>query len=159
MTTVEMNAELLMQLSHIAGNESYMKQTLEFLRTLTGTARHEAQSRGLPYQQMLRRLSDFQEYERGWDDADALPLSRDVVKNFKELLEQTTDSQLEGWTIFPAANGTLLLEYQPLEAGINIGRNDFSYYLMTNGMVSGKDNQKYSPKAVLKTMQHISHAK
>lgn len=109
--------------------------------------------------EMLRRLSDFQEYEQGWDDADARPLNKGVVKNFKKVLELSSDSNLSGWTIFPAANGTLLLEYKASEAGINIGRDDFSYYILkSDGSVEGKNQQKFSPSAILETMQYISHA-
>jgi hypothetical protein len=156
MTAIEINAELLMRLSQIAGNSSYMERTLEFLRSLTKET--VTQTRSQNYQEMLRRLSDFQEYEEGWDDADALPLNRNVVKNFKKVLEQSTDSVLEGWTIFPAANGTLLLEYKPAEAGINIGKDDFSYYrLNSNGDVEGKNKQLFTPTAILNTMEYISH--
>ncbi len=153
MTAIEINAELLMRLSQIAGNSSYMERTLEFLRSLTKETVTQTRN-----QEMLRRLSDFQEYEEGWDDADALPLNRNVVKNFKKVLEQSTDSVLEGWTIFPAANGTLLLEYKPAEAGINIGKDDFSYYrLNSNGDVEGKNKQLFTPTAILNTMEYISH--
>ena len=31
---------------------------------------------------MLESLSDFQDYERGWDGEDALPLDKKVVRNF-----------------------------------------------------------------------------
>ena len=157
-TAIDTNTELLMRLSQIVGNSSYLEQTLEFLRNLTKES--VVQPRSQNYQEMLRRLSDFQEYEEGWDDADAQPLNRSVVKNFKEVLEQSTDSILEGWTIFPAANGTLLLEYKPAEAGINIGKDDFSYYrLNSNGDVEGMNNQLFSPTAILNTMKLISHDK
>lgn len=156
--TYDPSAELLMRLSQIAGNSSYMEQTLDFLRKLTRES--VALPRGHNYQEMLRRLSDFQEYEEGWDDADALPLNHSVVKNFKKVLEQSTDSQLDGWTIFPVANGTLLLEYKPAEAGINIGKDDFSYYRLNGkGDVEGKNNQQFSPTAILNTMKLISHDK
>ena len=44
-------------------------------------------------------------------------------------MDQSTDYALDGWTIFPEANGTLLMEYQKKEAGINLGISDFSYYI------------------------------
>ena len=157
MTAIEMNAELFLRLSQIADNSSYVEKTLLFLRSLTKES--AAQTRGLAYQEMLRRLSDFQEYEQGWDDADARPLNKGVVKNFKKVLELSTDSILNGWTLFPAANGTLLLEYKPLEAGINIGKDDFSYYILKpDGSVEGKNGQRFSPDDILETMQYISHA-
>jgi hypothetical protein len=104
---------------------------------------------------MLERLSDFQEYERGWDGDDALPLNRDVVKNFKSLLQKSKDIDLQGWTIFPAANGTLLLQNKEKKSGINIGVNGFSYYMIQNGEAKGENNLKFSPKAVLDTMKRI----
>ena len=157
MTAIEMNAELFMRLSQISQNANYVEKTLDFLRHLTRD--YAVQSRGLPYQNMLRRLSDFQEYERGWDDGDARPLNRNVVKNFKSVLEQSTDSLLAGWTIYPAANGSLLLEYKPTEAGINIGKDDFSYYfLASDGTIGGKNHLQFSPSAILNVMQQISHA-
>jgi hypothetical protein len=104
---------------------------------------------------MLERLSDFQEYERGWDGDDALPLNRDVVKNFKSLLQKSKDIDLQGWTIFPAANGTLLLQNKERKSGINIGVNGFSYYMIQNGEAKGENNLKFSPKAVLDTMKRI----
>ena len=144
-----------MRLGQIAKNSSYLERTVDFLRNLTKES--VAQPRSQKYQEMLRRLSDFQEYEEGWDDADALPLNRSVVKNFKEVLEQSTDNVLEGWTIFPAANGTLLLEYKPIEGGINIGKDDFSYYCLKNGNVEGKNKQPFTPTAIINTMKLISH--
>ena len=117
---------------------------------------HLPQSRGVAYQTLLRRLSDFQEYEQGWDDGDARPLSPTVVKNFKAVLEGSSDSLLTGWTIFPAANGSLLLEYKPREAGINIGKDDFSYYSFRNGQVEGQNSRPFTAAAVIETMKRLS---
>ena len=114
--------------------------------------------RGDDYQALMRRIADFQEYGQGWDDDGALPLNNEVVKNFKQVLLMSTDDELRGWTIFPAANGTLLMEYKPLEAGINIGKDDFSYYSFAEGKMEGKNHQSFSPEAVIETMRHIGYA-
>ena len=155
MTAIEMNTELFLHLSHIAGNRSYMERTLDFLRNLTQQT-DGTQARGIAYQNMLKRLSDFQEYEKGWDDDDARPLNRTVVKNFKDVLEASSDGMLAGWTIYPSANGSLLLEYQPREAGINIGKDDFSYYDLIDGKPTGANHCPFSPASVLETMTRIS---
>ena len=149
-----MNAQLLQQLSYIADNESYLQKTLDFISKLTKTKVPSA-SRGASYTELLERLSDFQEYEKGWDGDDALPLNRNVVKNFKTLLQKSHDSDLQGWTIFPAANGTLLLQRKERKAGINIGITGYSYYVIENGEVRGENNLRFSPKAVLGTMKRI----
>ena len=112
-------------------------------------------TRGIVYTEMLERLSDYQEYEKGWDGDNALPLSKQVVKNFKAFLQKSKDSELQDWTIFPAANGTLLLQNRERKSGINIGTNGFSYYEIVDGEVKGENNLKFSPKSVIETMKRI----
>ena len=154
MTTIELNAQLLQQLSYIATNENYLQRTIDFISKLV-KPQDVALPRGIIYTEMLERLSDYQEYERGWDGDDALPLDRHVVKNFKNVLQKSKDADLQGWTIFPAANGTLLLQHRERKSGINIGINGFSYYTIQDGEAKGENNLRFSPKAVLDTMKRI----
>lgn len=154
MTAIELNAQLLRQISYIADNESYLQKTLDFINKLT-KSKSALPQRGSTYTEMLERLSDFQEYERGWDGDNALPLNHQVVKNFKKVLQKSKDSDLQGWTIFPAANGSLLLQHRTRKSGINIGRNGFSYYSIEDGDIKGEDHLKFSPKAVTAIMKRI----
>ena len=154
MTVIELNSQLLREISNIADNESYLQKTLDFITKLT-KSKTSTVIRGQVYTEMLERLSDFQEYEKGWDGDDALPLSRQVVKNFKKVLQKSIDKDLLGWTIFPAANGTLLLQHKERKSGINIGTTGFSYYAIENGEVKGENHLKFSPKAVLDVMKRI----
>lgn len=152
MTAIELNAQLLRELSNISGNEGYLQKTLDFIKKLTKSD-SATNARGMVYTEMLERLSDYQEYEKGWDGEDALPLSKQVVKNFKAMLQKSRDSELQGWTIYPAANGTLLLQNKERKSGINIGTNGYSYYEIVDGEVKGENNLKFSPKSVIETMK------
>jgi hypothetical protein len=154
MTTVELNAQLLQQLGYIVNNESYLQKTLDFINKLIMSS-DVVTPRGQVYTELLERLSDFQEYERGWDGEDALPLDRRVIKNFKSVLQKSHDSDLQDWTIFPAANGTLLLQNKKRKSGINIGANGFSYYAICDGEAKGENNLKLSAKAILDIMKRI----
>ena len=154
MTAIELNAQLLREISNIADNESYLQKTLDFITKLT-KSKTPAGVRGQVYTEMIERLSDFQEYEKGWDGDDALPISRQVVKNFKKVLQRSLDKDLIGWTLFPAANGTLLLQHKTRKSGINIGTDGFSYYSAENGEVKGENHLKFSPKGILETMKRI----
>lgn len=154
MTAIELNAQLLREISNIADNENYLRKTLDFIKKLT-KSKQPTLVRGQIYTEMLERLSDFQEYEKGWDGDDALPINRMVVKNFKKVLQKSNDTDLLGWTIFPAANGTLLLQNKERKSGINIGSQGFSYYTIQNGEVKGENNMRLSPKAILETMKRI----
>ncbi len=63
-----------------------------------------------------------------------------VVKNFKKVLQKSDDSQLAGWTIYPTANGTLLLQNKERKFGVNIGANGFSYFFIENGEANGESH-------------------
>ena len=154
MTAIELNARLLREISYIADNESYLQKTLDFITKLT-KSKSSSIVRGQAYMTLLERLSDYQEYKKGWDGDDALPLSSIVVKNFKKVLQKSTDNDLQGWTIYPAANGTLLIQHKERKSGINIGTQGYSYYVNQDGVVKGENHLKFSPKAVLETMRHI----
>ncbi|MBO4719555.1 MAG: hypothetical protein J5658_06755 [Prevotella sp.] len=154
MTVIELNAQLLREISNIADNENYLQKTLDFIKKLT-KSKQTVVVRGQVYTEMLERLSDYQEYQKGWDGDDALPISRQVVKNFKKVLQKSSDNDLKDWTIYPAANGTLLLQNKLRKSGINIGTQGFSYYTIADGEVKGENQLKFSPKAILDTMKRI----
>ena len=154
MTAIELNAQLLKQISNIADNESYLQKTLDFINKLT-KSKSAVADKGATYMELLERLSDFQEYKKGWDGEDALPLNSQVVKNFKKVLQSSRESDLSGWTIFPAANGTLLVQNKERKSGINIGVKGFSYYAIKDGEVTGENHLKFSPRAVIEMMNQI----
>ena len=89
------------------------------------------------------------------DDDDALPLNKTVIQNFKNVLRKSDDSYLRGWLLFPERNGTLFLQNNLYDAGINIGAKDFSYFINKDGKVTGENAKRFSPEAVIETMKKI----
>ena len=161
-TPINVNTELYNKAQQYAKehNTSVDKMMENYILTIlmqTAIQPGNSAGRGKEYQNMIGRLSDFEAYEPGWDGDDARPLNRNVSKNMRQVLEKSEDTQLSGWTIFPAANGSLLLEYKPREAGINIGKDDFSYYCLTEEKVCGKNHLPFSPEAVIETMNLIAN--
>ena len=82
------------------------------------------------YVVMLDKLKTYQAYPVGWDGEDAVPLTPQVVMNFNHLLEVIDKQLLVGLTIFPETNGTLLIDCTDKEAGISLGNDKFSYYII-----------------------------
>ena len=154
MTAIELNAELYRQLSYIAQDEGFLQKTLDFVKGLT-KSKNASSTKGLVYTRMLERLSDYQEYQRGWDGEDAAPLNAIVVRNFKKVLQKAKEENLEDWDIFPAANGSLLLQNKQKKCGINIGKSNFSYYTTKDGRVEGRNSLKFTPTALIKTMEEL----
>ena len=154
MNTIELNAEIHRQLGYLSDDRSYLEKVLEMLRGLT-QIKATAQARGREYTELLESLSDFQDYEQGWDGEDAAPLDKAVVRNFKDVLQTSMDQDLRGWVVFPERNGTLFLQNEQHNAGINIGRNNYSYFVNKNGTVQGENAKKFSTQSVLKKMREL----
>jgi len=154
MNTIELNAEIYRQIACLADDQSYLEKALEMLRGLT-RMKAIAQARGSVYTEMLESLSDFQDYEQGWDGEDAAPLDKTVVRNFKEVLQRSSDSDLKGWVIFPERNGTLFMQNEQYDAGINIGYKDFSYFVNKGGKIIGENEIKFTPKSLIDTIRKI----
>ncbi len=149
METPNINSQLFYELGDIADNSVYMARTLSFLKNIKN-------SHGFYYTQLLEKLSDYQEYEYDWDGDGALPLDSQAVKNFKSVLKRCEDDALENWSIFPSANGTILFQYDKKKCGINIGKNDFSYYVIADGNVKGENSVPFSSEIVLECMKKLA---
>jgi len=154
MEAISISAELFREIGHIADNESYLAKVLDFVKTLT--RKNSMPMHGVAYLTLLEQLSDFQEYGKGWDGANALPLNKTVVKNFKAMLAKSNDQDLSGWHISPEVNGTLLLQNEANNAGINLGTRDFSYFLIKGEDIEGANNIRFTPKALIDTIKKLN---
>ena len=154
LNTTELNKEIYRQIGYLSDERDYLEKALQLLRGLT-LLKSASQARSKEYTQLLESLSDFQDYERGWDGEDALPLDKTVIRNFKNVLRKSDDRYLRGWLLFPERNGTLFLQNDLYDAGINIGVKDFSYFINKDGNVIGENAKRFSPKAVVDTMKKI----
>ena len=75
-----------------------------------------------------------------------------VIKNVKQLLEQSDDADLREWVIFPDVNGTILMENKSGDASISIGNTEFSY-VSNDGNGA---NVKIKSDSLLKTIRKIN---
>jgi len=153
MNTINVSAEIFRELGYIASNESSLESVLNYIRSLK--PKSTELSHGAVYMALLEQLSDFQEYEQGWDGAGALPLSKKVVKNIKSVLAKTADEMLTGWMLSPETNGTILLKRDDSNAGINLGSRDFSYFLIDNGRISGENGVKFSVRNIQNVLKRM----
>ena len=154
LNSIELNKEIYRQIAYLSDDKAYLEKALEMLRGLT-LVKATAQGRSLDYTHLLESLSDFQDYEQGWDGEDALPIDKVVIRNFKNVLKKSDDRYLRGWLLFPERNGTLFLQNDLYDAGINIGVKDYSYYINKDGEVIGENAKRFTPKGVVDTIKKI----
>ena len=130
-----------------------LKKSLSAKEVAKASVTDEAQK---AYVVMLDKLKTYQAYPVGWDGEDAVPLTPQVVMNFNHLLEVIDKQLLVGLTIFPETNGTLLIDCTDKEAGISLGNDKFSYYIIKDGQVTGENGIDFSVQAITQAIKKIA---
>ncbi len=153
MNTASVSSEIFYQLSLVADDQSCLDKILAYLKSITSATRTAFVSTYPSKQlELLNKLSDLQEYEQGWDGENAVPLEKKTVKNFKSVLRSASDNLLNGWTIEPKINGTLLMVSDDRNAVINIANDTISYYMNKNGQNIGCDPIPFSVDKTIKIL-------
>ncbi len=109
------------------------------------------------YYGILHKLKTYQGYTKGWDGENASPLTAKVTENFSHVLEVIDKHLLQGLTIYPETNGTLLIDSTKREAGISLGDERFSYYEINDGKVTGENGISFSVSALIDVIKRINH--
>lgn len=108
------------------------------------------------YFEIVSKLKTYQGYAKGWDGENANPLTDEVVSNFCSVLEVIDKSLLQGITIYPETNGTLLIDCTRREAGISLGNDRFSYYVTDDDSVDGENGIPFSVAAFTDVLKKIN---
>lgn len=108
------------------------------------------------YYDILKKWNTYQGYAQGWDGEDASPLTPQVVDNFNQVLNQIDKHLLQGLTIYPEANGTLLIDSTKREAGISLGNQRFSYYEIEGDKITGQNGIPFTAEALAQVIARIN---
>ena len=93
-------------------------------------------------------FQDYQRYQHGWDGEYAQPLTEQVKENFRQVLGVAEKSSLANIRIFPEDNGALSIEAITRQAGLSLGNDAYSYYIIVDGHVAGENNLPFSAESV-----------
>lgn len=105
---------------------------------------------------IMEKLRGFLNLKTGWDGYQALPVNHHVIDNLYAALDECEDEDMFGWQIYPEINGTLSLQNDELKAGLHIGTEAFSYFVIHDDKVSGADNVLFSVPVFLTTLRDIN---
>lgn len=108
------------------------------------------------YYDILKKWNTYKGYAQGWDGEDASPLTPQVVDNFNQVLNQIDKHLLQGLTIYPETNGTLLIDSTKREAGISLGDHRFSYYEIEGDKIAGQDGIPFTAEALSQIIARIN---
>ncbi len=105
---------------------------------------------------LYQRLLQVSKLQQGWDGYNALPVNSQVIDNMHVVLDNCDSTQLQGWQIFPEINGTILLQNSVRRAGINLGDNTFSYFIINGNNVDGDDSKAFSVSLFLNVLNELN---
>ena len=125
---------------------------IEAKRTVFHLLKMEVANENL--ERLTRKLQQIETLENGWDGEDALPVNKDILEFMRQLFNRCKPSDLADWMLFPNVNGTLLLQKE--NAGISIGKNEYTFFAETENEDMGEDNVPLSIDAVLSTIKRIN---
>ena len=97
----------------------------------------------------LRRLDHLATLCYDWDGYGAVPVSRKILDNLREVIAASRDADWSYWMISPESNGALCLQSMQRMSSISIGTDEFSYYSFSDGKEKGEDHIPFSPKRLL----------
>lgn len=105
---------------------------------------------------MMESLRDLSALQQGWDGYNASPVSHQAIDNLFAVLGSCQDEDLLGWQAFPEINGSLLLQNNELRAGINLGDETFSYFVIHGNSVTGGDNLSFTAPSFVSVLRRIN---
>ncbi len=105
---------------------------------------------------LYQRLLQVSKLQQGWDGYNALPVNSQVIDNMHVVLDNCDSTQLQVWQFFPEINGTILLQNSVRRAGINLGDNTFSYFIINGNNVDGDDSKSFSVSLFLNVLNELN---
>ena len=125
-------------------------------RLLEEALREEASIKMEEQFRLKKELEQFSTFDNDWDGEGGIPLREASLRNFELLLPLLSVRTLRGIDISPENNGTLLVTSKVKEAGVNIGDNTFTYYLIENGKVEGESQLTFDTDRVLEQIERLT---
>ena len=103
--------------------------------------------------EVVERIDHLSKLKKNWDGHGALPISRTVLNNIRNILLISNDDDWRNWMISPDVNATICLFSPRTKASISLGASEYSYYARINDDRHGESHIAYSPQAVLQLMR------
>ena len=101
------------------------------------------------------RLNHISSLPFNWDGEDAMPISKRVLNNMYEVIQNSDDYDWQNWMIGPDPNATLGLQSKVTDACISLGSEEYSYYAIINDKEYHGNHLEFTPTAFLETMRKI----
>lgn len=101
------------------------------------------------------KLDELGRLREGWDGEGALPISAQVMKNMKDVMLISNNSDWENWMFGPEVNACIGLQSKGSGACVSLGGKEFSYFAIKDGKRIAASHVEFSPTDFLETLRQI----
>ena len=107
--------------------------------------------------EMLGRLEEFNNLEENWDGYGSPAIETASYRNAKAMIEHASSTLLSKWNLFPATNGTLIMNTKDDTIGsFSIGNSSFSYVAVGHDGTRVKGKKPYDIVSVISALEEIN---
>ena len=92
---------------------------------------------------------------QNWDGEGALPISKRVLDNLRQVLMVSDNADWEHWAISPDSTATVGLQSTTSRAFLSLGSREYSYYARKDGRRIGESHVPFAPESFLQVMRQI----
>ena len=111
---------------------------------------------GVNLSRIFDRLNHLRTLQADWDGRGALPISRKVINNVRQVLAISDDADWKDWMLSPNVNATIMLQSKKRRASISLGGEEYSYYARIDGKDIGENHIDFNPAGFLSLMQNLN---
>ena len=101
------------------------------------------------------KLDELTRLQDNWDGESALPISRHVIKNMKDVLLISNNDDWENWMFGPETNACIGLQSRGSMACVSLGADEFSYFVRKDGKRIAASHVDFTPAVFLETLRKI----
>lgn len=111
---------------------------------------------GVNLSRIFERLNHLRTLQADRDGRGAMPISRQVINNVRQVLAISDDTDWMDWMISPNVNATIMLQSRKRRASISLGGEEYSYYARIDGKDQGENHVAFNPAAFLSLMRNLN---
>ena len=114
--------------------------------------------KGQLHQKLAQRINSLSQLSDGWDGEDSKAISSQCIKKLQRVLDKVDDVLLDGWFLFPDANGYLYFDYtgNNCTAGITMMPDKMVYFIERNDRLQKNDGLRFTSANLISILKRVN---
>lgn len=114
--------------------------------------------KGQLHNKLVQRINSLSQLSDGWDGENSKAISVQCIKKLQRVLDKTDENLLNGWVLFPDANGYLYFDYSGdnCTADITMMPDKMVYFIERNGRLQKSDGVRFTSTNLISILKRVN---